>query len=178
MAAEGSIDRISGRLIGWLENVIAALLATTWIIVGTLVALRYIFNSSIPGANEVVVMLFVYTTALGAAIGVGHWDHIGILVFVERLPAKAFWILDLLRTFLVGLINGVIVFYSLGWIHTTGQFVMPSTGLPRFVVQVSIPLGCGLALLFCGLRLRRLIQKGSDDRAGVGEQGRGLGDDA
>ena len=174
---EDSVDKVTFRFIGWLENLIAALLAVTWILVGTLVALRYLFNSSIPGANEVVVMLFVYTTALGAAIGVGRWDHIGILVFVERLPARAAWILDLVRTFLVGLINGAIVFYSLGWIHTTGLFVMPSTGLPRFVVQVSIPIGCGLALLFCCLRLRMLFRMGVEGHAETDGKSVAIGDD-
>lgn len=143
-----------------LENLIALFLVSIWILVFVLVGLRYVFNSSIPGANEIVTMLFVFTTAIGAAIGVGRWEHIGITVFVDRLPIRPRWILDWLRTALVGGINVVVAIYSLGWIQTTGQFVMPSTGLPRFVVQISIPIGCGLAALFCVVRLLRLYRAG------------------
>ena len=143
-----------------LEYLIAALLAGVWLVVATLVGLRYLFNSSIPGANEMVTMLFVFTTAIGAAVGVGRWEHVGISVFVDTLPRPVQWWLDLLRCGLVGVINAVVVFYSLQWIKTTGQFVMPSTGLPRYVVQVSVPLGCTLACLFCLVRLVSLYRAG------------------
>ena len=172
-----SISRLSSQFIRGLENLVALLLACIWLLVGALVTLRYVFNSSIPGANEIVTMLFVFSTSIGAAIGVGRWEHIGITVFVDRLPKRARWILDMIRTGLVGGINGLVVFYSLGWIQTTGQFVMPSTGLPRFVVQVSIPIGCTLAALFCVIRIARLYRDGvAGYQVGFDSKGLGLGD--
>ena len=169
-----SISKSSSQFLRGLENLVALLLACIWLLVGALVALRYVFNSSIPGANEIVTMLFVFTTAIGAAIGVGRWEHIGITVFVDRFPKRVRWVLDMVRTGLVGGINGVVVFYSLGWIQTTGQFVMPSTGLPRMVVQVSIPIGCALATLFCIVRIARLYRDGVEGYQ-VGFDSKGLG---
>ena len=46
------------------------------------------FNQSITGANEIVTILFIYTTALGAAISIGRNEHIGIDFFVSLLPKK------------------------------------------------------------------------------------------
>lgn len=154
------LERIQSGFVKWLEGVIALLLVVIWLIVAALVALRYVFNSSIPGANEVVTMLFIYTTALGAAVGLARWEHIGISVLLERLPTRIQWGLDLVRTLLVGILNAVILVYSFGWIQTTGKFVMPSTGLPRFVVQMGIPIGCFLAVSFCLVRLVTVYRRG------------------
>jgi TRAP-type C4-dicarboxylate transport system permease small subunit len=154
------VEQFSNGLMLVLEYLVALLLAGIWIVVSTLVALRYLFNSSIVGANELVTILFVYTSALGAALAIGRWEHIGITVLLDRLPPRTRWILDLLRTFLVAVINGVIVVYSLGWLQTTGQFVMPSTGLPRWVAQACVPMGCSLAVFFCLVRLMLVAVRG------------------
>ena len=45
------------------------------------------------------------------------------------------------------------VWYSVEWIRTTGGFLMPSTELPRVVAQLSVPIGSGLAVVYCLLRL-------------------------
>lgn len=160
------LEKLSNGLIVTLEYLVALLLAGIWIVVSTLVALRYLFNSSIAGANEWVTILFVYTSALGAAVAVGKWEHIGITVLMDRLPTRAQWVLDLLRTLLVAVINGAIVYYSLGWLQTTGKFVMPSTGLPRWVAQACVPIGCSLATLFCLVRLTLVGRRGPRSDSG------------
>ena len=45
-------------------------------------------NQSITGANEIVTILFIYTTSIGAAVSIGKNEHIGIDVFVNILPDK------------------------------------------------------------------------------------------
>ncbi len=55
-----------------LEAVLAICLLAIATIVVTLVVLRYVFNTSITGANEFVTILFVYTTAIGAAVAIGR----------------------------------------------------------------------------------------------------------
>ena len=51
-----------------------------------MVFLRYALNQSITGANEIVTILFIYTTAIGAAVSIGKNEHIGIDVFVNISP--------------------------------------------------------------------------------------------
>ena len=123
------------------------------LVVITLVVLRYVFNSSITGANELIIILFVYTTAIGAAVAVGKREHIAISVVAEKLPRKVRKAVDAAGLLFVAIINGILVWYSVIWIRTTGDFLMPSTELPRIVAQLSIPVGSGLAVLYCVLRL-------------------------
>ena len=62
-------------------------------------------------------------------------------------------VIDALGLLLVAALNGALLWYSIVWIGTTGGFLMPSTELPRAVAQLSIPLGSGLAVLYCLFRL-------------------------
>lgn len=137
-----------------LEGVVVACLLAISVIVVTLVVLRYGFNSSITGANEIITVLFVYTTSIGAAVAVGRREHIAITFAVERLSPGIRKVIDAAGLWLVALINGVMLWASVDWMGATGNYLMPSTGLPRAVAQLSVPLGCGLALLYCVLRIR------------------------
>jgi len=148
-----------------LEFFLAMCLLAIATIVVTLVVLRYVFNSSITGANETVTILFVYSTALGAALLVGKRQHIAIPFAVEILPLPVQRIVDIVGLLLVAILNAVMLFYSIGWIRITGEYLMPSTGLPRAVVQLSVPLGCGLAFLYCLLRILAPLA-GRDQLAG------------
>ncbi len=136
-----------------LEFVLAMLLLAISGTVVALVVLRYVFNSSITGANELVTILFVYTTAVGAALAIGKREHIAIPFAVEALPRRAQKFADIVGLVLVATLNAVMLGYSIGWIRITGEYLMPSTGLPRAVAQLSVPLGCGLAVVYCMLRL-------------------------
>ena len=137
-----------------LEFVLAMCLLAIATIVVTLVVLRYVFNSSITGANEMVTILFVYSTALGAALLIGKRQHVAIPFAVEALPLRVQKVVDIGGLVLVAILNAVMLGYSIGWIRITGAYLMPSTGLPRAAVQLSIPLSCGLAILYCLLRMR------------------------
>lgn len=146
------MKRFETFLTRFLEGIVAFCLLAIFVLVAALVVLRYVFNSSIPGANEVITILFVYSTSLGAAVVVGKNEHIAVRFAVEGFSGKARKGFDGLQLILVALINGVVFWQSVPWIQTTGKFLMPSTGLPRIVAQFSIPLGCALAMAYCLIR--------------------------
>lgn len=117
------------------------------------VLLSSCFNSSITGANEMITKLFVYVTAVGAAVAVGRHEHIAITFATEALSKLVQRWLDAIALVFVALVNAVVVAYSFHWINVTGHYVMPPTSLPRILAQLAIPIGSGLAVLFCFLRL-------------------------
>ncbi len=137
------------RLTYFLEVLVCLSFLSFFGMVILLVGLRYLFNSSITGANEIITILFVYTTAIGAAIAVGQRGHIAINILIEKLPQRLAKHLVKLQLALVGLINFAIAWFSVPWISQTGDNLMPTLGAMRAVVQISIPLGCGLAVLYC-----------------------------
>jgi len=143
------IQRLERILTRCLEALLIIGFLAIFALVVIQVFLRYVLNTSITGANEVIIILFVYTTAIGGAIAAGKREHIAITFAIDWLPSKARQIIDQLGLLLVAAINAIMVWFSFHWIGITGDYLMPSTGLPRIVAQLSIPLGCGLATLYC-----------------------------
>ena len=115
----------------------------------TLVFLRYALNQSITGANEIVTILFIYTTAIGAAVSIGKNEHIGIDVFVNLLPSKFHKTIRVLQIVLLFSLHLILFIYCLQWIGKAGGYLMPATGLPRLVAIASVPIGCILCVLYC-----------------------------
>ena len=125
------------------------LLSLIFIITLLLVFLRYVLNQSITGANEIVTILFIYTTSIGAALSIGKNEHIGIDVFVSMLPNSFHKPIRVLQIVFITLLHTILFLYCLEWINKAGGYLMPATGLPRIVAIFSIPLGCVLCFLYC-----------------------------
>jgi len=131
------------------------------VILGTtisLVILRYIFNSGIYGGNELISYLFVYTTALGAAVSIGRDEHIKITVFVNLMPEKFQKIVNIFSVFLVAFLNLILIFLSIPWIKKVGSFESPTLRIPNAWVQFGVPLGCGAAVIFCIFRIIHIFK--------------------
>jgi len=153
------MNSFENRLIRGLELILALSLFAIAATVVMLVVMRYVFNSSITGANELITLMFVYATSLGAAVTVARGEHISISFAVDAFSAPWQKSIDRLSLVMVAFVNAVLVVESIGWINVTGDFLMPATGLPRKVAQLSVPLGCGLAVVFCLLQLFRSKQQ-------------------
>jgi len=113
------------------------------------VVLRYIFNSTIIGANEFVVILFIYTSAIGSAVVIGKKEHIAITYFIDKLSPFANKVTDIINLLLVALLNGVMIWYSFRWIDITGGNLTAVLRMPQLYAQIVVPLGCGIAIFYC-----------------------------
>jgi TRAP-type C4-dicarboxylate transport system permease small subunit len=132
-----------------LEIIITFFFFAILIITITLVILRYGFNAAIIGGNEAMNYLFIYTTALGAVISIGNSEHIKITFLVDKLKPRPRRFFNIVNYLLIGFFNGVMVWYSLPWIRSTGYFESPVLRIPSWIVQISIPIGCSLVILYC-----------------------------
>ncbi len=115
----------------------------------TLVILRYGFNATIVGANELAVILFIYTSALGAAVVIGKKEHIAITYFFDKLPDTLKKMGEILNFFLIAFLNSVMIWYSFRWIKITGEYLTASLRIQQAFVQIVVPIGCGFAILYC-----------------------------
>lgn len=149
MKSQTSTSPWLNRLLKPLEGLLAGMLLAIWLVVLLQVMLRYGFGISIQGANESIVLLFVYTSALGATVGLGHREHLSVSILIDRLSTQNQRRMTLLHHGAMALFHLAIAGLSLGWIAATGQFIMPSTELPRWIAQISIPLMGALGALIC-----------------------------
>ena len=132
-----------------LEVIITVLFFVILGITITLVIMRYGFNAAIIGGNEAMNYLFIYTTALGAAVAISRDEHIKISFLIDKLNAHMRRYVDIINYLLIALINAAMIWYSLPWIRSTGYFESPVLRIPNWIVQVSVPIGCGMVILFC-----------------------------
>lgn len=155
------LDRAESLLTRAVESIAAACLLGILGLITLLVILRYAFNSGIVGANEVAVVLFVYASALGAAVELGRREHIAILFAVEKLSSAGRRFATIASFGLVAGLNLLIAWQSWEWISVTGDFLMPATQMPRSAVQLAIPIGCLLSTLYCLLGTLRANDDGA-----------------
>jgi TRAP-type C4-dicarboxylate transport system permease small subunit len=119
------------------------------ILIITLVILRYGFNTTIIGANEFVVILFIYTSALGAAIVLGKKEHIAITYFIDKLSPSVRNVVDTINYLLIAFLNIVMIWYSINWIDVTGSYLTAVLQIKQVYAQLIVPLGCGVAIFYC-----------------------------
>ena len=136
-----------------LEWILVAIFFGFFVLIIVLVVLRYVFNTTIIGANEGIVIAFVFTTAIGGAVAISRREHIAITYFIDKLPKRLNTGISLLGLALVALINTVIAWQSIYWIGRTGGFMMPAMQLPQIVAQISVPIGCGFAIVYCLIKI-------------------------
>ena len=154
-----SLQAFERRLTSLLEVVLAAGLLGMFLVVVVLVALRYAFQSGLVGANETATVVFVYLSSLGAAVAVGRQEHIRVDLLSARLGRRGRLALEACNLGMVAILNAVLAVSSIAWIDATGQTLMPVTQVPRYLLQASVPLGCGLATLYCTIKLVTLFRK-------------------
>lgn len=154
-----SLQAFERRLTSLLEAVLAAGLLGMFLVVVVLVALRYAFQSGLVGANETATVVFVYLSSLGAAVAVGRQEHIRVDLLSARLGRRGRLALEACNLGMVAILNAVLAVSSIAWIDATGQTLMPVTQVPRYLLQASVPLGCGLATLYCTIKLVTLFRK-------------------
>jgi len=154
----GWLDRFERIVTRSLEGIITSCFLVLAVLVVLLVVLRYVFNSTIIGGNEVTGYLFIYTTALGAAISVGTNQHIRIGYFVDRLPPLLGRLANAVSLVLVMGLHAGLLWLSGEWISAVGGFEFPVVHIPQGVVQAAIPLGCVFVILYCLTQLIRLVR--------------------
>lgn len=150
---------MTDRLARLVESIAAAVFLAIVAGVVTLVIMRYVFNTGVVGSDEAVRIMFVYTTALGAAVAAWRGDHIAITAAIDLLSPRRRRIANILALALAAVINAVMVWQSLDWIAKSGAYLMPALQLPQAIKQVCVPIGCGAAVLFCLARIARLARR-------------------
>lgn len=157
MGHNRNVDRMKMRRLDWIEYTLTSILegiivlcfTGIFILIIALVILRYGFNTTIIGGNELVVILFIYTSALGAAVIVGRREHIAITWFVDKLPGAPRKVVDIFNFLSIAFINAVMIIFSIHWINTTGNYLTAVLRIPQLYAQIIVPVGCGLAVLYC-----------------------------
>lgn len=125
-----------------MEHVIAALLLALIVSVSVNVVGRAVFNNSVPWADELARMLFIWLVFIGAAAAFARFEHIAVDILVRRLKPRAAHMLYLLQHVIITVLMGVIIWGGfLVMSRASGQTAI--LNVPWNLVNVSLVL-CAL----------------------------------
>ncbi|WP_424942116.1 TRAP transporter small permease [Aliiroseovarius crassostreae] len=148
-----TLKLIEQRLARILEWVLVGLFGFFLILTVMIVVLRFGFNYGIIGSDELVRKSFLFTSAIGGAVGIARHEHIAITFFIDSMPRPIKMMFYVLGLALVALVNAAMIWYAWDWIATTGSFPWQPFNLPKSLVTSAIPIGCGLAVIFCVIKI-------------------------
>jgi TRAP-type transport system small permease protein len=122
------------------------------------VVLRYVFNTSLFWAEEVILFAFTWVIFLAAVVNLERGAHFGVDVLVNALPRIGRRVMQGLVQLGVGTI--LCVFVWVGFRFAVGAWVQESDILrvPKTIVYISLPLAACLMLFVVIRNLIRLLR--------------------
>ena len=109
---------------------------------------RYVFNDTPTWAEALAMLLILYVTALGLAVGVRDAGHIGLESLVGLLPRAWQHRIEILIHALVGLFGALMV--QNGWMWAAAKWgeKKPMLGVPEGIDYVPLVIAGALIVLF------------------------------
>ena len=142
-----SITGILKIMYNTLENLLAWMFAAIFILCCITVILRYLFNTSIYGAQEIVEYLFIYLSALGAPLLIQTNEHIKV-DFFTKAPKGFCKVLKAFQYIIIIALQMFLLSQSVNWIRQVGGFDTPLLHIEQRWVQYAIPACMILGILF------------------------------
>jgi TRAP-type transport system small permease protein len=126
-----------------IVGLIAVILCVQWQVFG-----RYVMNDTPTWAEALALLLVLFVTALGLAVGVRDAGHIGLESMVALLPEVWRRRIELLIHALVGLFGGLMAYG--GWVWASAKWTekKPMLPVPDGIDYVPLVIAGVLIVLF------------------------------
>jgi TRAP-type transport system small permease protein len=124
-------------------GLIAIILCVQWQVIG-----RYIFNDTPTWAEALALLLVLFVTAFGVAVGVRDAGHIGLESMVSLLPDMWRHRVEVLIHVLVGTFGGLMVYGGWQWMVAKWGEKKPMLPVPDGIDYLPIVIAGALIVLF------------------------------
>ncbi len=126
-----------------LVLLLGVIVCVQWQIIG-----RYVFNDTPTWAESLALLLVLYVTAFGAAVGVRDGNHVGFETLVEMLPGGWRKTVEVLAYGLVAVFGAFMVGSGWTWAWAKRAEIKPMLGVPDAVDYVPLIIAGVLIVLF------------------------------
>lgn len=139
-----------GKILDYTEEIVIGCSMFVMILInfGNIVA-RYVFNASWAFSEEILIILFVYNSLLGASIAFKRRKHTGFTGVVEKLPHGLQKLLNLIVV--VGIITMMIFLLYFGAQMCINQakygLKTSALGIPEYFAGATIPISAFLIII-------------------------------
>ncbi|MEL6961548.1 MAG: TRAP transporter small permease [Pseudomonadota bacterium] len=143
------LDRLDRVLTRFETAVMVVSMATITLVIAAQVCLRYIFNDSLPWAEELVRYVVVWMSFIGAGMGVAKGAHVAMGLLSNLLPqALVVWSVRLAH--LAGMLfASLLMIYGTEHVLNVTAFGQVSSAMraPMGLIYACLPLGAALFFL-------------------------------
>jgi len=136
-------------------GLIAVILCVQWQVIG-----RYVLNDTPTWAEALAMLLVLFVTAFGLAVGVRDAGHIGLESMVALLPERWQHRIEILIHALVGLFGALMV--QGGWLWMSAKWGEKKPMLPVFIAEAQPPED--FEYFFAGVQWLELFKLAVADR--------------
>ena len=109
---------------------------------------RYVFNDTPTWAEALALLLVLYVTAFGVAVGVRDAGHIGLDSVIVLLPATVRLKVEMLVHALVALFGGLMLHSGWRWATLKWDEKKPMLGVPEGLDYAPLVIAGALIVLF------------------------------
>ncbi|MBT0570124.1 TRAP transporter small permease [Curvibacter sp. CHRR-16] len=124
-------------------GLIAVIIAVQWAVFG-----RYVLNDTPTWAEDMALLLVLFVTSFGVAVGVRDAGHIGLESLVALLPEKGQRIMELVIHGCVVVFGVVMTYSSWQWASLKWNEKKPMLPLPDGIDYVPLIIAGALIVLF------------------------------
>lgn len=134
-------------------GLIAVILCVQWQVIG-----RYVFNDTPTWAEALAMLLVLFVTAFGLAVGVRDAGHIGLESMVALLPDAWRHRIEILIHLLVGLFGALMVQGGWQWMAAKWDEKKPMLPVPDGIDYLPLVIAGVLIVLFSIEHVIALVQ--------------------
>jgi TRAP-type C4-dicarboxylate transport system permease small subunit len=119
---------------------------------------RYVFNDTPTWAEALAMLLVLYITALGVAVGVRDAGHIGMDSIISLLPERMRLKLEIVIHLLVGTFGALMAYNGYVWTTLKWNDQKPMLAIPSGMDYLPLVIAGFLIVLFCIEHVIALLQ--------------------
>ncbi len=138
------------KLFDYLEEllIVVSLVVMVAINFGNVIS-RYFIHASWAFSEELMVILFVYNSFLGASVAYKRGAHLGFTILTDLFSPKAKKFVIYLTGTMTTTMMVLLAWFGIEMIKNQALFDQrtPALGLPEWVAGISIPLGALLIII-------------------------------
>ena len=109
---------------------------------------RYLLNDSPQWSESLAMLVLLYFTCLGTAVGVREKFHLGIVFLVERLPTRTRMVVLIVGHALVAALGILMCFSGADLARFTASHVIPTLNVSRAAAYIPFIISGLLIFLF------------------------------